>query len=93
MHDWTLLTISFTWETGEVQINFSCRKSQVKSLLAEGVINIHIPRLREWGPSVSVNTVVGPLILSNEMYELKIEMQSGDLITIVATKFVFPNLD
>ncbi|WP_218081801.1 hypothetical protein [Anthocerotibacter panamensis] len=93
MHDWTLLTISFAWELGEVQISFSCCKSQVKSLLAEGVVDLHIPRLQEWGPSISVNTVTGPLALSNGIYELRIEMQSGDLITIIAGKFIFPSLD
>jgi len=59
------------------------------ALVAENVIDLHVPRLQDWGPSVSVNKVTGPL--DGLAYKrLLIEMQSGDVIKISAGTFVLP---
>src|SRR5215469_6118687 len=90
MHDWTLLSIHFEWKTAVVRLSFRDNRSPV-SVLAEGVVDLHVPQVREWGPSVSVNKVRGPSNETNRLSKLEIEMQSGDVITIVASSFVLPD--
>jgi hypothetical protein len=48
-----------------------------------GVRSVQIPIREEWGPAISVNTA------SRENDSFKIEMQSGDTITIEAQAFAF----
>ena len=48
---------------------------------------LSVPRTFPWGPSVSVNTVEGPVKQENGLAVLSMEMQSGDLIRIVARSF------
>lgn len=99
MHDWTLLTISLTWKTGEVRIDFESFDSldgqdyNVVSIFATEVRRLNIPNLQEWGLSVSVNSVERPVLLNDGTYKLIIEMQSGDNISIIAKKIVFPDLN
>ena len=57
---------------------------------ANGVSELHAPRLNDWGPSVSVNGVFGPSDGPSGRRELEVEMQSGDRIRIVAASFDFP---
>jgi hypothetical protein len=59
-------------------------------LTAHGVCELHVPRLNDWGPSVSVNEVFGPSDGASGRRELEVEMQSGDRIRIVAASFDFP---
>jgi len=89
MHDWTLLSIVFDWKTGKVIL--SCRNldSQLVSIVGENVTDLHVPRVREWDPSVSINEVHGPIDMAGTK-QLTIEMQSGDVITISASSFVIP---
>ena len=91
MHDWTLLTILFEWEAARVTLSFQGPEAGVASIVAEGVSRLDVPRLNEWGRSVSVNKVRGPA--DNEKTGqgcLEIEMQSGDVITVSAVSFVLP---
>jgi hypothetical protein len=44
----------------------------------------------EWGASVSVNRVLGPLDDVSGQREVEIEMQSCDRVRIVAGSFDFP---
>ena len=93
MHDWTLLSILFEWGTGRVTISFRNSKSAPASLVAESVVDLHVPQLNEWGPSVSVNKVIGPSAIGKGLQTLEIEMQSGDLIRVVAASFQLPSTD
>ncbi|HEX3864833.1 MAG TPA: hypothetical protein VHY35_24370 [Stellaceae bacterium] len=91
MHDWTLLTLLFDWQTATVTISFRASHAKAASLIANGVSHLDVPRLNEWGRSVSVNKVHGPVDNGRGEQRLQIEMQSGDVIAISATSFVLPN--
>jgi hypothetical protein len=90
MHDWTLVSILFEWKSGGATLEFRTDASKSATLTAHGVSELHIPRLNEWGPSVSVSEVFGPTDRGSGRRELEIEMQSGDRIRIVAASFDFP---
>jgi hypothetical protein len=52
--------------------------------------DLRVPHNNEWGPSVQVDTVcIEPLAAGTQ--KLRIEMQSGDAIEIVADRFNIPN--
>jgi hypothetical protein len=90
MHDWTLVSIYFEWESGCVTLELRTDGSKSAKLTAHGVCELHLPRLNDWGPSVSVNRVFGPSDGGSGRRKLEIEMQSGDRIRIIAASFAFP---
>lgn len=90
MHDWTLSKVDFEWKTARVVLEFKDSASAVRTLIANEVAELYVPRKNEWGPSVSVNEVSEIEELSSELKQLKIEMQSGDVIQIVAAQFLLP---
>ncbi len=83
MHDWTLVSILVEWEKALIEIKFLNAAGEVL-LTANGFTNIHIPKSNDWGPSVSVNKVIGPVILTNGIMRLEIHIQTGDVIEIEA---------
>ena len=91
MHDWTLLSVQVDWETGRAELIFSCYLRDAVSLVVEGLVDLHLPRRHDWGPSVSINTVKGPSATDGGLQALEIEMQSGDYIRIVAASFRMPS--
>ncbi len=91
MHDWTLVRVSFEWGRGVVTLDLLDAQSRPVSLLAEQVSLLHVPQLSEWGASISVNRVTGPLPISAGKYKMEIEMQSGDVIAIEAGLFILPS--
>ena len=90
MHDWTLVSVLFDWGSGNAVLEFRTSGSLTAKLVARGVADLHVPRLNEWGPSVSVNQVVGPSDSGTGRRALEIEMQSGDRKRISAAYFEFP---
>jgi hypothetical protein len=90
MHDWTLHSILFEWKSGRVILEFGTDRLRSEKLIAHGVSELHVPRLNEWGRSISVNKLLGPSDSVLGPRALEIEMQSGDRIRIVATSFDFP---
>lgn len=90
MHDWVLLSIVFEWAIGRATLSFDRYRSNEK-LVANSVADLHVPQLNEWGPSVCVNEVKGPIVIDSGLQSLEIEMQSGDVIKIVAKSFEMPN--
>ena len=89
MHDWTLISVVFEWSDRKVIVSF---KSHVRAevLVANSVVDLHVPQLNEWGPSVSVKEVRGPLVRSDALQTIEIEMQSGDVLSITAKSFEMP---
>ena len=89
MHDWRLLTIFFDWKQGIVIIEVVEYK-EVVELKASGVVELFVPRFREWGPSVFINEAN----ISNKDQKgnstMTIEMQTGDEIRITAEEFILP---
>ncbi|HLY45335.1 MAG TPA: hypothetical protein VKQ73_07130 [Stellaceae bacterium] len=90
MHEWVLLSIVFDWKTGRLTLSFDTDPAGVVSLVAEGVVDLHVPQLKPWGSSVHVNEVREPQAGARKRRKLEIEMQSGDIITIKAASFAFP---
>lgn len=64
---------------------------QTAVIEATGLTDIHIPMLNTWGPSISVNEVLGPLSTENGLQRMTIEMQSGDVITLLAKELKIPS--
>jgi hypothetical protein len=95
MHDWTLLTILFDWHAARVTLSFRQPNSDIATIVAEGVSRLDVPRLNEWGRSVSVNKVSAPVEAKDEGHgqqRITMEMQSGDVITVLASSFVLPRV-
>ena len=90
MHDWTLKSVLFEWKLARVTISLEGTNALEALLVADGVVGLHVPQEKPWGPSVSVNEVVGPSDAGNGLQKLSIEMQSGDVMTIVARAFQLP---
>ncbi|SDT88701.1 hypothetical protein [Halopseudomonas salegens] len=91
MHDWTLLTLIVDWANGTITIAFRNCQSQEVFLIAEGLIDLRVPKREEWGGSVSVNEVDGPKVLQNGSLYFSIEMQSGDKIEMEARSISLPD--
>jgi hypothetical protein len=90
MHDWTLLSVLFEWRDARVVVHFKSDLGDEK-LVAVSVVDLHVPQFREWGQSVSVNSVRGPLVIESDRQSIEIEMQSGDVIRIIASSFEMPH--
>ncbi|NOT88644.1 MAG: hypothetical protein HOP03_10710 [Lysobacter sp.] len=91
MHDWTLLSILIDWIAGTATITFRNEKSEEVRLVAEGILDIHVPKREEWGRSVSINDVIGPQCDSDGNISVELEVQSGDLIKLVARSVSMPS--
>ncbi|MDH7638662.1 hypothetical protein [Sphingomonas oryzagri] len=83
MHDWSLTTIKLDWITGSVTIHLRDGTGP-RRLLASAVSELTIPRLAPWGKSQSINSVDGPTSDDAGPIGLRIEMQSGDVISLSA---------
>ncbi|WP_330986200.1 MULTISPECIES: hypothetical protein [Enterobacterales] len=90
MHDFTLLNINVEWATGIAKIALLNNKSLEASIRIDGLILIKIPRLNEWGESISINSAKSGISSCGNM-SLNIEMQSGDIIEIIAEKIALPD--
>jgi len=90
LHDWTLLRINFDWYSARVMIELEDLTSVKQTLIAECVCELHVPKMNEWGPSISVNEIIEIDAPIGQRRRLNIEMQSGDVIRIVAEKIVLP---
>lgn len=90
MHDWTLLSILIDWIAGTAVISFRNEKSDEVRLIAEGILDIHIPKREEWGRSVSINDVVGPRRDADGNLSIELEVQSGDRIKLLAKSVSMP---
>ncbi len=92
MHDWTLNSILVNWEKGIATISVKNMSSSDLAIIVTGLRVLKLPRLEEWGPSVSINEVSGPNLSVEGNEFLKIEMQSGDIIEIEGSKIDMPTI-
>jgi hypothetical protein len=90
MHEWVLISIECDWKSGRVTFSFGKHSTGGARLVAEGVVDLHVPWMKPWGESVHVNEVRGPLPTPENLRKVEIEMQSGDVITVTAASFLFP---
>ena len=91
MHDWTLLSVLLEWNAGRATLSFKSHAGN-ETLVACSVTDLRVPQFNEWGPSVSVNKVRSPSATDNGLQSIEIEMQSGDIIKIIAASFQMPNV-
>jgi len=91
LHDWTLVRVDFEWQPARVTIELEDSTLTRRALVAEGVEELRVPKMNDWGPSVSINEVVEVEAPSGYGKIISIEMQSGDVIRIAAEKiFLLP---
>lgn len=83
LHDATLLSVHVDWADGLATIELESSPDVVLKLMALGLREFSLTKREEWGPSVSVN---GVALETNDAGELtvRIEMQSGDRVKLVA---------
>jgi hypothetical protein len=93
MHDWTLRNIDVAWKSGTVRLDLICSPGVIKSLTAQDLIELVVPRRQEWGPSESIMSHEGPRSRSDGNQQLEILMQSGDSLVIVAGEILMPSVD
>jgi hypothetical protein len=87
LHDATLVAIHISWETGEVNVDLKTPDG-LTVIRGREARKLECPRYFPWGRSVSVNEVrEGPHGELDEIHRLEIEMQSGDVIEVVAKDF------
>lgn len=90
MHDWTLGEITINWITGTLIFFLKNNKSEDVKIQVSGLYNLNLPKKEEWGRSVSINEINGPLVLANGHMYLEIEIQSGDTISLEAKLIELP---
>jgi hypothetical protein len=82
LHDATLSRVEMDWQSGLGRIEFKT----AKTIVCEGVVEASYARRLPWGMSMSVNdATVEP---RGELNRLRIEMQSGDSIEVLASRIV-----
>jgi hypothetical protein len=79
LHDATLVDVHLQWAEG--RCTMTLRHSELSScrLTFTSVTNLSLSRAKPWGPSQSINAAY-----QRNPGQYEIEMQSGDLIKIVA---------
>jgi hypothetical protein len=84
-HDAVLVSIDFTWAQQRCSLLLHpVSPSRIsRRLVFEGVTLFRAPQEMPWGPSVSINTLT--FVDDN----VRIEMQSGDVIEIVAKSVAY----
>lgn len=82
LHDRVVIEIAMEWATGIVTIEL--KGTRPSRIIADGVTELGIPRLLEWGASASINSV-SVVRHGGNLLQLAIEMQTGDVISIRAT--------
>ena len=87
LHDATLEDVVLEWEAKTATLRFVTAAGRA-SLVARGLRSFVMALEEPWGPSVSVNSVSGPVAASEGVSRWVIEMQSGDLVELRATSLV-----
>lgn len=90
LHDWTLLRVDFDWRPARVTIELEDSTLRRRLLIASGVRELRVPKMHEWGPSNSVNKISEVELPTGGGRCLQIEMQSGDVIRVVAEQILLP---
>ena len=89
-HDAILKEMNIIWENGSALITFHLNEAYAKEdnlmvISIANIIDFHLPRLLPWGESIYVNEVS----YNESEKKIEIEMQSGDVIEILAKDFYF----
>lgn len=90
MHDWTLVSIYVDWAKSFARIDLLSNEGQ-RQIIVRGLSNLRIPKENPWGPSVSINRCKGPIAMTGTKKRFSIEIQSGDILEIIAEEFDLPS--
>jgi hypothetical protein len=80
LHDATIINIEFDWANALALVSFKLHLEKVVIRFSD-CTNVSIPHENPWGQSASVNAT------SQDGNEFKIEMQSGDIISVNSSSF------
>lgn len=83
MHDHTLISINVDWSSATAVMQFKNEYSIIYERIFNNIISITIPRNCPWGYSSGVNNF-SSVVNDKSLVISTIEMQSGDIIEIVA---------
>ncbi len=87
LHDAILESIEVDWPDGTATLRFRpVDPASPVVLLFAGLAEIHVPHDEPWGPSISVNTIEYVDSGDPDDLGLRVEMQSGDCITLRANR-------
>jgi hypothetical protein len=84
LHDAVLHSVRIEWKVGECILDLAAffepgQEAEPCQLVFRGIRNVTIPRAEPWGPSIFINKILQP---SSNVFQ--VEMQSGDVLEIVA---------
>jgi hypothetical protein len=86
LHDWSLIGVDSDWESSSATVRL-LDESGPRKLVGLQLCELNILHHSPWGPSKSINKVEGPTRGIDGAFTLKIQMQSGDMIVLVAGSF------
>lgn len=89
MHDWLLISVCYDWAEKQVLLILRDIDDNEVPLRAKNTCELQLTHRNPWGPSASINKIVGPT-KEERGQRLEIHMQSGDVITILASSFEMP---
>lgn len=84
LHDAILRTINVDWAGRSCVLTMAMSESGSSQLIFSGITELFLPRHEPWGRSVSVNSLT-----SSGPTKFEIEMQSGDVLSVVAANWQF----
>lgn len=91
LHDATLLSVALDWRSGTAALHFRTANVSAPNAVISGIATrlLQCPREMMWGPSVSVNRTMFEESGVDGVPRLEIEMQTGDVIVLVAERIEF----
>lgn len=84
MHDWTLVEIRIDWAASSAVLIALDECSLSRSIFFRGLREFSADRREHWGPSSSINEASWGDSSTDGGVSLKVEMQSGGMISISA---------
>lgn len=87
LHDATVIGLRADVRSRRTTVVFRMDEGGEVSLIADGTMTVTATMSMPWGPSASINELRWNLGGGSEPASVEIEIQSGDIITIVASKF------
>jgi hypothetical protein len=90
LHDWVLTFVNVDWASRSATLRVIDSTSTARDIYASGLQELTLVRLEPWGPSEAINSVTGPVNDADGIQTLEIEMQSGDVLKLRASKIVLP---
>lgn len=83
----TLVYLQLDWTSGKLRMTFRGEDASDRvKIEATNISSLQCPRRFPWGESIAVKEVRAP-VMTNEGSMLEIQMQSGDLLILIAECF------